>query len=290
MLRDILRMMRPHHWVKNAFVALPAFLTLGSTTVPELSAVLQGIVAFCLASSAIYLVNDIADRRADALHPIKCRRPLAAGRLTVTTCALLVALLLPAAVLLALPLAGGFQAALAGYLALNLGYSFGLKRIAILDVMCIALGFVLRVLAGTALIASTPTVWIILITWLLALFLALAKRRDDIVRELDVTHRRSLSGYNKPFLDSALSVTLGAMVVSYMICMTDAGVMARLGSQHLYLSVIFVTGGALRYLQITFVEEASGSPTEVLLRDRFLQGMVGGWLLLMAGLLYVWHA
>ena len=286
MLTDYARLMRPHHWVKNGFVAVPLFLSPHLLGLDAITTVLMGVLAFCLVSSAVYVLNDIADCETDRLHPVKCNRPLAAGRVKLPACWILFAALVGIAALIATVLPFRFGIVLGAYLGLNLAYSFRLKRVAILDIMSIALGFVLRVLAGIELIGSNPTVWIILITWLVALFLALAKRRDDIVRQMDAQHRQSLAGYNKPFLDAALSVVLGATLVSYMICMTDVGVMTRLGSRHLYLTVLFVTGGALRYLQITFVEERSGSPTDILLRDRFLQSMVGGWLLTMAALLY----
>lgn len=280
------KLMRPHHWVKNGFVAVPLFLSPGLLTVENAVLVLLGLLAFCLAASAIYVLNDIADCKADKLHAIKCTRPIASGRVSRPAAVALLLVLLAGAAIIALNCPLAFVPWLAGYVVLNFLYSFWLKRIAILDIMSIALGFVLRVLAGVALIGNNPTVWLILITWLVALFLALGKRRDDVVRDLDTDHRRSLAGYNKPFLDTALSVTLGATLVSYMICMTDVGVMTRLGSEHLYLTVLFVTGGALRYLQIIFVEERSGSPTDLILKDRFLQGMVGGWALAMAALLY----
>lgn len=193
---DYTKLMRPHHWVKNGFVAVPLFLSPQLVGVDALVAMLIGVFAFCLISSAVYVLNDIADCASDRLHPVKCSRPLAAGRVSLPASWLLFGVLIVASGALAAMLPMGFAACLAAYLALNLLYSFRLKRIAILDIMSIALGFVLRVLAGIELIGSNPTVWIILITWLLALFLALAKRRDDIVRQMDALHRKSLAGYN----------------------------------------------------------------------------------------------
>ena len=184
-------------------------------------------------------------------------------------------------------LTGGFAIALStsyeftwiatGYVALNLAYSFGLKHIAILDVLIIALGFTLRVEAGAVLIGIAPSAWIVITTGLLALFLALAKRRDDISRNLGNGHRKSLSGYTLPFLDVAATVMLGALLVAYMIYTTDANVMKELNTDKIYYTTPFVVAGILRYLQIALVENGSGSPTDVVLRDRFLIITIVGW-------------
>src|SRR5262249_49976381 len=158
---------------------------------------------FCAASSAVYVLNDWTDRAADRRHPSKRHRPLAAGIVTPAAAAALAAGLALSAILPALLfLPSKFLMVLLGYVLLNLAYSFGLKRIAIVDVMVIAVGFVLRIYAGGAVIAVMPTVWIVACTLLLALFLALAKRRDDLVRGVDDAHRASLAGYNQAFVDT----------------------------------------------------------------------------------------
>jgi 4-hydroxybenzoate polyprenyltransferase len=175
----------------------------------------------------------------------------------------------------------------ATYLVLNLAYSFGLKHVSILDVMIIAIGFVLRVEAGSTLIGVSPSVWIIVCTGLLALFLAIAKRRDDIVQALGQDHRKSLDGYSKPFLDATLTMVLGALLVSYAIYTTDDQVIARMGTDRLYLTVPFVLAGIMRYLQITMVEERSGSPTRIVLTDRFMIAVILGWTATVAALLYL---
>jgi hypothetical protein len=152
--------------------------------------------------------------------------------------------------------------------------------------MLIALGFVLRVYAGSELIMVLPSVWIIVCTGLLALFLALAKRRDDLVKRLDSDHRSALKGYTKPFIDTAINAVLGGLLVSYLIYTTDPAVMDRLGTRQLYLTAPFVIAGILRYLQITLVEERSGSPTKLALTDRFLILTVLGWVAMFAALIY----
>ncbi len=152
--------------------------------------------------------------------------------------------------------------------------------------MVIAICFVLRLEAGAALIAVPPSVWIILCSFLLALFLAVAKRRDDLAVLVGPEHRKSLEGYNKAFLDAAMTLVLSALTVFYALYTTDSEVMARLGSERLYLSVPVVLAGCLRYLQLTLVQERSGAPTEVLLRDPFLLITVVCWVGLMGALIY----
>ena len=286
-MHPILVLMRPHQWVKNVFVGAPLFFTPSALSAGTAARAVLGIACFSALASAMYVLNDWCDRDADRQHPVKKLRPLATGEVSAT-----------ATLMLALALAvGGFSAALAllprgfvqvlaGYVVLNLAYSLWLKRVAIVDVMIIAIGFVLRVYAGGSLIGVTPTVWIIACTLLLALFLALAKRRDDIVRKIDEGHRRSLAGYNAPFLDTAVSVVLGALLVCYLLYTTQPDNMARLHSDKLYLTAPFVIAGVLRYLQITIVEHRSGSPTRLALSDRFLMLTIIGWIVTFGLLIY----
>src|SRR5262249_55511014 len=184
-LRALIHLMRPHQWVKNAFVIAPLFFTPERLTTISAGRVAAGFVAFCAASSAVYILNDALDREADRAHPVKRLRPLAAGTVSLPAAFAAMALLPIAAAAIPLPLSPAFTAVVALYLVINLGYSLGLKQLSIIDVMAISLGFVLRVYAGSTLIGVHPTVWIIACTMLLALFLALAKRRDDLVKHLD---------------------------------------------------------------------------------------------------------
>lgn len=281
-----LELMRPQQWVKNAFVAAPLFFTPAALSWSAVWQAASGIASFCALASAVYVLNDYVDREADRGHPTKCRRPLAAGRIGAAAAMILGALLLVYGLGIAAALSVDFALIAVGYLAINLGYSFGLKHVSILDVMLIALGFVLRVEAGAVLIDVAPSAWILICTGLLALFLALAKRRDDIVRALGAEHRRSLDGYTKPFLDVALAIVIGALLVSYLVYTTDSAVMVRLGTEKLFYTAPFVVAGILRYLQITLVEQRSGSPTALVLTDRFLIGAILGWLATFGLLIY----
>jgi decaprenyl-phosphate phosphoribosyltransferase len=283
---ELLRLLRPRQWVKNAFIAAPLFFTPAAVSPGSVLRVALGIMCFCALSSAIYILNDYMDREGDRLHAVKRDRPLAAGTVAPTTALVLMALLAVAGFTGAFLLDVHFALIGFAYVVLNLSYSFGLKRVAILDVMIISLGFVLRVYAGGALIEVTPTVWIIVCTGLLALFIALAKRRDDVAKGLGGDHRASLSGYSSRFLDTAIAIVLGALVVSYIIYTTDIENRHRFGTDQLFVTTPFVIAAVLRYLQITIVEERSGAPTDIALTDRFLILAAVGWLATFGWLIY----
>ena len=283
----ILTLLRPHQWIKNAFVAAPLFFTPQLLSWANLFNVALGVACFSAMASTIYILNDWRDREVDRKHPTKQHRPLAAGTVapgSAAAAALVLAIASAAVALLCLP--RGFAIVLAIYVAQNLAYNLWLKQVAILDVLCIAIGFVLRIYAGGQLIGITPTVWIVACTLLLALFLAFAKRRDDLVLGVDDEHRLSLSGYNLPFIDASLAIVLAALVVSYLLYTTQPENMARLHSNNLFLTAPFVIAGVLRYLQVTLVEHRSGSPTRLALTDPFLMITILGWLATFAWLIY----
>jgi 4-hydroxybenzoate polyprenyltransferase len=282
----LLRLLRVRQWVKNAFVAAPLFFTPALVSPQSVLRVAAGILCFCALASAAYILNDYLDRDADRLHETKRHRPLAAGAASPIAALALMGALTVAGFSGAFALGFGFGLIVAAYYALNLAYSFGLKRVSILDVMIIALGFVLRVYAGGALIEVAPTVWILVCTGLLALFMALAKRRDDLARGLGGDHRASLAGYSTRFLDTAVAIVLGALVVSYIIYTTDLENRQRFATDQLFLTTPFVIAAVLRYLQITIVEQRSGSPTDIVLTDRFLIIAALGWLATFGWLIY----
>lgn len=286
-LLALLRLIRPRQWVKNAFVAAPLFFSPWAVNPHNVLMVLVAVAVFSLLSSAVYVVNDFFDREADRLHPEKKHRPLASGEVTPAQGVVLaVGLLIAAATLAALLLPRGFLGFAGIYFVLNLLYSTWLKHVAILDVLIVAAGFVLRIDAGASVIDVTPSVWISLATGLLALFLALAKRRDDLVKTLSSTHRASLKGYNLRFVDSCLAVTLGALLVCYLMYTTDAETIRRFNSDKLWLTAPFVIAGVMRYLQITLVEERSGSPTDIVVTDKFLAVTIIGWAATIGFLIY----
>jgi 4-hydroxybenzoate polyprenyltransferase len=272
--------------VKNVFVLAPVLLTPWAMTWDAMGTALLGMMAFCVVASAVYVMNDFMDMEADRRHPVKRFRPLASGTVPIPLAFATMGLLLATGVAFASSLNGHFAFLLATYFLLNVGYSAGLKKIPIADVFIVALGFVLRVEAGASLIGVATTQWITIMTGLLALLLALGKRRDDVMNSVDARHRSSLAGYNKPFLDNAMTAVLGALLVTYLIYTTDNAVVARLQSEYLFYTTLFVAAGIMRYLQLLFVEAGSSDPTEVVLTDRVLQGTILGWALCFGFLLY----
>jgi len=285
-LPDIVRLLRPKQWIKNAFVAAPLFFTPEKTSAENIVAVLIGFIAFCMVASSVYCLNDFRDREADRSHPEKCARPLASGAVTPAAALVVMTGLLAAGVGLAAWRVPVILPVLGGYFAINIAYSLYLKSVAVVDVLVVAFGFVLRVQAGAMLIGVEPSAWILIVTGLLALFIALAKRRDDIVRDMNADHRKSLDGYSRRFLDGSILTVLATLLVSYLIFTTDQAVMARLGSSKLYFTGPFVIAGLLRYLQLTVVYERSGSPTDLIYKDRGLLLSAAGWLLTFAFILY----
>lgn len=283
----LLRLARPRQWVKNAFVAAPLFFTPDALNARNIALVAAAVAVFCLLSSAIYAFNDWCDREADRLHPAKRTRPIASGEVSPGAGLALTGVLLVAAAALALAvMPPAFLTYAGGYAVLSILYSLRLKHLSVVDVMVVAIGFVLRVEGGAVAIDIVPSVWIVICTFLLALFLALAKRRDDLAKATPGTHRPALQGYNLGFVDAALGLVLAALLVSYLIYTTDTEVTRKFGTDRLYLTVPFVVAGVLRYLQIALVEERSGSPTDLALSDRFLIVAVIGWIVTFGLLIY----
>ena len=285
--RGVVQLMRPPHWVKNTFVFAPLFFTPAAIDGGSVTAVIIVFAGFCLVCSGVYCFNDYRDREADRTHPVKCKRPIAAGSVPPIAALFLAGLLVFGGLIIVVWGAPAAAAIVIAYIVLNLAYNFGLKRLSIVDVMVVSLGFVLRIYAGAAVIDVEPTPWIQICGGLLALFVAFAKRRDDLVLGISAEHRRSLSGYTKPFLDICVVVTLAAMLVSYLIFTLDDDAMARLGSDKIYLTAPYVLAGVFRYLQITVVQEKSGSPTELLFTDGFLIACVSAWLASYIYMIYI---
>ena len=285
-LPAILTLLRPKQWVKNTFVVAPLFFTPDKASTENVVAVLIGFATFCMLASAVYCLNDFRDREADRNHPVKRARPLASGAVAPAAAFVLMICLLAGGMALAAWRVPVILPVLAAYFVINIAYSLYLKSIAVIDVLIVAFGFVLRVQAGAMLIDVEPSAWILIVTGLLALFIALAKRRDDIVRDMDSGHRKSLEGYSRQFLDGSLMAVLSTLLVSYLIFTTDQAVMARLGSERLYFTGPFVIAGVLRYLQLTIVYERSGSPTDLIYRDKGLLLSIVGWLVTFGVILY----
>lgn len=283
-MKKTLLLIRPQQWIKNGFVLIPMFFGGRLLNVDDAIASVVTFFAFSFVASAIYCFNDIIDLEADRRHPVKCHRPIASGAVSVPTAyALMVILtLLSALLLFFLPQRAGETAGIvAFYFLLNMAYCLWLKRHAIIDVCTVAFGFVLRILAGGMACEVAVSNWLVLMTFLLALFLSFAKRRDDVLRmnETGEPPRRNTIRYNLTFVNQAITVTGTVTLVCYIMYTVSPEVVSRFHAPYLYLTSIFVLVGLLRYMQLTVVDEVSGDPTKILLRDRFTQAIVVAWIM-----------
>lgn len=288
-LESFVDIARPYQYIKNTFVFLPIFF---ANKIQNFGADLQtfwAFVAFCLAASGVYILNDLRDMEEDRAHPRKRNRPLASGELSPGQAVSFMVFLLGAAILISLALLPlTFSLVIAAYLVLNILYSFSLKHFAILDIVCIGVGFVLRVFGGGIAANVEVSHWIILMTFLLAVFLGLAKRRDDllIISGNSGNVRKSLDGYSLEFVSSGMIIMASVVIVSYILYTVSPDVIVKHRVNYLYLTSIWVVIGLLRYLQLAFVEQRTGSPTLIVLKDRFIQVVILLWIGTFAILLY----
>jgi len=277
MIRALTRSLRPVQWVKNFFVLAPLVFAGQLEDRTALARGLAMFAAFCLASSAVYLVNDIRDREADRRHPLKRHRPIASGALPVPVATAAAVVLLAASAVLVYPLGAAASTVLGLYAALNFLYSAGLKHVVILDVMIVALGFVLRVLAGGFAVRVGVSSWLLLCTIFLALFLAFSKRRHELVllSENASGQRRVLDDYSPAFLDQMINVVTAASVVSYALYAVAPETTARFHSEWLIYTVPLVLFGIFRYLYLIYQAPEQRNPTEAILTDGpFLTNLV----------------
>ena len=289
MLKNIFKLIRPHQYIKNLFIFLPLFFAGQVNNVELLIEALLAFSAFSLSASAIYILNDYHDIKEDQQHPKKKYRPLASGAISKKSAIVLMSLFFIAGVSSMGVISVKALMVLGAYITLNIAYSFFLKHIALLDVTIIAVGFVLRLFVGSTVTGIPLSMWIVIMTFLLALFMALAKRRDDVLLFLNTGKkmRKVIDGYNVQLIDGAMMIMASVVIVSYILYTTSVEVVQRLNSQYLYLTAIFVILGIMRYLQIAFVELDSGSPTRIVLKDRFIQITILAWILSFAWIIYL---
>ena len=291
-IRHIIKVARPTHWIKNLFVFLPVFFGGGLLNISEAVSAALTFLSFSLAASAIYCLNDIIDVNADRAHPVKCKRPIASGAITIPQAYGMMALSMLVSIVLMLLLPAGQTKTIfviVAYFLINVAYCLRLKDYAIIDVCIIASGFVLRILAGGYATGVQLSKWIVLMTFLLTLFLAFAKRRDDVLR-MNTTGqapRANTSRYNLTFINQAITITAGVMLVCYVMYTVSPEIIAQFATDKLYLTSILVILAILRYLQISFVDEKSGDPVKVALSDRATQLILLAWLLSFLVIIYL---
>jgi len=288
-MKNIILLMRPNQYIKNLAIFLPLFFAMEIFNVKLLLNAGIAFIAFSLCASGVYILNDYFDIEKDRLHPKKRNRPLAAGTISKQAAFTLMIFLFITGITLMIILSRGAAIVLGIYVLLNIGYSIRLKHIAIIDVTIIAIGFVLRLFVGSEATLVPLSKWIVLMTFLLALFMALGKRRDDVLVFIETREkmRKVTDGYNLQFLDGAMMIMASVVIVAYTLYTTSVEVIMKLQSDYVYLTTIFVVLGILRYLQISFVEKDSGDPTHIAIRDTFMHLVLIGWVIAFIWILYL---
>lgn len=272
-------LLRIHQYIKNLFIFAPLVFSFNFNQGNALDVTIVFIL-FSLLASSIYIFNDLMDIQEDKKHPSKKFRPLASGKVTKNSAKILIIFLSTISLTVSFFISINLFFVLLVYFFLNIAYSLKLKHITIVDIFIIATGFVLRLFAGNSVLDTSLSMWIIIMTFLLALFLAIAKRRDDVLLSSQgKATRKNIDGYNLEFVNATMILMAGVIVVSYILYTVSSEVMQRLHSEYLYLTAFFVILGIMRYMQITFVEENSGNPTKIVLKDRFLQLTILFWII-----------
>lgn len=288
MLKNYLQLMRTHQYSKNLFLYMPLFFGLKITDSYIVIKTTIAALSFCLVSSSVYILNDLFDREDDRKHPEKKERPLASGRVKTRSALILIVLLLAGGLSLSLLVNIKVSFLLIIYILFNAAYTMKLKHFVLVDVLIISTGFLIRLSAGSAAGGIELSSWIVVMTFLLALFLSLAKRRYDLIIFLKSGNkvRKVIDGYNLEFLNAAMMIMASVVIVSYLMYTSSPVVMKRTGSKNLYITVFWVVTGILRYMQITFIQNKGGSPTIVFLKDRFIQFIILGWLITFGIIIY----
>ena len=291
-MKNLIRLIRPHQWVKNLVVLLPVFFGGALLHIESVYAGLVTALCFSFAASSIYCLNDIVDVEDDRQHPVKCHRPMASGAISITQGYTLMFLMFILSMLSTFLLRQSqleTACVILFYWLLNIAYCLKLKQYAIIDVCVVSFGFVLRILAGGYATSIHLSKWIVLMTFLLMLFLSFAKRRDDVVRMNETGHapRQNTIRYNLTFINQAITITSSVTLVCYIMYTVSPETIQNFHTDYLYLTSVFVLVGLLRYIQIAVVDKRSGDPTKVMLHDRFMQFVVLAFGLAFLFIIYV---
>jgi decaprenyl-phosphate phosphoribosyltransferase len=288
-LSNIMKLLRPTHYIKNLFVLLPLFFSAQITNSVLLFNALLAFVSFCLVASSVYVFNDIYDADEDRFHPQKKTRPIASGAISIpfafaldiclSFCGLFLAFLVNYQLLLVL----------VAYKLINILYTLILKRIAILDVMVLSLGFVLRLYAGSVSTDVKLSEWIIIMTFLLSMLIVVGKRRNDVsfFEKEEIVLRHAVKGYNSMFLNYTMILLSSVIIVAYIMYTVSPEIRLRLGTDHLFTTVFWVVAGILRYLQLLFVFSSKDNPVRLLIKDHPLKLILLAWFLNFLYFLYM---
>lgn len=297
-MKDIIKLLRPYQWLKNLFVFAPVFFNGSVLDIDYLLPSFMVFFSFCMAASSIYCFNDIYDAETDRMHPIKRNRPIASGAVSKNMGYCLMIICLVLSIIMIFSFCWHSDSAriiiftlILFYVLLNIAYCVWLKHKAIVDVFIIAMGFVIRIYAGGAATGIELTNWLVLMTFLLALFLAFAKRRDDVAmyETTGKVVRDNITRYTLDYMNQVIGIIASVTMVCYIMYTVSPEVIDRFHSSKIYLTSVFVLAGIVRYLQVTMVDVKSGSPTKVLLHDKFIQSCVFGWILSFVMIIYVFQ-
>ena len=288
MLKDIIKLLRISNWLKNVFVFVPLVFSVHLFDINYFADVFLAAIAFSITSSIVYIINDLADINKDLLHPVKKFRPLAAGKISIsfayTTIVALTILLIP----FILSLEYYFSLTLLGYFILNVLYSFLFKQVVILDIMCIAAGFMLRVIGGALVIDVFISNWLILTTLFLSLFLAIMKRRSEVVlRTNDNSTRIVLKDYSPDFINQISSITAAGVIICYALYTVSERTVSVFGTENLVFTTIFFIFGILRYMFIVYTQNKGENTIEIIFKD--LPMIINALLYLFSILLFIYY-
>jgi 4-hydroxybenzoate polyprenyltransferase len=285
---NLIASLRPGQWTKNLLVFAGVLFGQRLLEPAAVGRSLAAFAIFCALSGAVYLINDVADREQDRLHPLKATRPIASGTLSVPTAVAVAVALSVGALAASFVIGATFAGVAVAYLALQLLYSGPLKQIVIVDVLTLATGFVLRAIAGAVAVDVEISHWLLVCTLLLALFIALAKRRHEIVLLADdaSSHRRILGEYSAYLLDQMIAVVTASTLIAYIFYTVSPETQAKFGTPWLGVTIPFPLYGIFRYLYLVHKREGGGSPADLLLTDRPLLICVALWAIAVALIIY----
>jgi 4-hydroxybenzoate polyprenyltransferase len=289
MIKDIIQAMRPHQWTKNFFVYAALIFSQNILNLPLLLKTTIAFSAFCLISSALYIFNDLKDLEEDKLHPLKSKRPIASGKIKKSTAILMIVVLGLLGFSSALTLNKNYFIIILVYFLIQMAYSIKLKHIVILDVFVVALGFLIRVVAGGLAIEVSLSSWLLICTILLALFLALSKRRHELVLLEDGAsgHRPILEEYSPYLLDQMIAVVTASTVIAYCLYTISEETVTKFGTTNLIFTVPFVLYGIFRYLYLIHQRFEGGSPEALIVKDKPLLIDIFLWIATAVIILYL---
>lgn len=281
--------LRPQQWIKNFFVLLPLVFSQSLIQIASVGTSILAFTLFCMASSSVYTLNDLIDLEKDRVHPTKKLRPLASGKISAKILVAIGLILAISSIYIAFKLNAIFGFTILSYLAMNLIYSLALKEMVIVDVMCIAFFFLLRVIAGAVVIQVEVSHWLLICTATLALFLGFNKRRHELslLGARAHTHRAILEAYSKYFIDQMIAVITASTVIFYTLYTVDPITVSRFNTKNLLFTIPFVYYGIFRYLYLIHKRGQGGDPTRIILKDHKMIINLGFWLLTIITVIYL---